>query len=87
MPSWKVAVFVGWAVVAIALFTAEETTLIRWARLGFWVTLAAHVLEFAVFFRTFERASGSLGHHFAHTLALGMFHVQEVKTRGEASGT
>ena len=86
MPSWKIAVFVGWAVVALALFSAPETTLIGYARLGFWLTLAAHVVEFAIFFRTFEKAPGSIGQHFALTLALGMFHIQEVKTQADAKG-
>ena len=85
MPSWKVAVFVGWAVLALALFTAPETSLIQYARLGFWLTLGAHVLEFAIFFKTFDKAPGSLGHHFAHTLALGMFHLQEVRRQDGTS--
>jgi uncharacterized protein YhhL (DUF1145 family) len=84
MPSWKVAIIAGWFVVAFALFTADPTPMIGYAKLGFWLTLAAHVLEFAVFRKTFEKAEGSMPEHFLMTLALGMFHIQDVKTQTEA---
>lgn len=84
MPAWKIAIIVGWFVVGFALFAAADSQLIGYAKMGFWLTLAAHVLEFAVFRKIFEKAGGSLPEHFLMTLALGMFHIQEVKAQTEA---
>jgi len=86
MAPWKIFIFVGWFVVAAALFTAADSQLIRYAKLGFWVTLGAHAIEFAVFRKTFAKAGGSLAEHFLMTLALGMFHIQSVRAKTEAEG-
>jgi len=76
VPAWKIAIMVGWLLIALLLFTAADSELIRWAKIGFWATLAAHVVEFGVFQRKLREAGGSMAEHFLLTLALGMFHIQ-----------
>lgn len=78
MPAWKIAIMLGWGLVAFSLFSAADSELIGWARIGFWATLAVHGLEFAVFQRKLRAAGGSMAEHFLLTLALGMFHIQSV---------
>ena len=39
-----------------------------------WLTLAAHLAEFVVKRPLFERAGGSMGHHFLQTMIYGLFH-------------
>ncbi len=39
-----------------------------------WLTLAAHLAEFIVKRPLFERAGGSMGHHFLQTMIYGLFH-------------
>ena len=49
--------------------------------LTFWLTLGAHIVEFAVNRSLFERAEGSMGHHFVQTLIYGLFHWIPIKQR------
>lgn len=54
--------------------------------LAFWVTLAAHVLEFVVKRPVMEAAGGSMGHHFVQTLIYGLFHWKPLEDRAKAAG-
>ena len=47
----------------------------------FWLTLVAHLVEFAVHRSLFERAGGSMAHHFAQTMIYGLFHWTPIKQR------
>lgn len=49
--------------------------------LTFWLTLAAHLVEFAANRSLFERAGGSMSHHFVQTLIYGLFHWTPIKRR------
>lgn len=40
----------------------------------FGVTAVVHAIEFAVKRPIFERAGGSMGHHFVQTMIYGLFH-------------
>ena len=53
----------------------------------FWLTAAAHVVEFFVKRPLFEKVGGSMGHHFLQTLIYGLFHWKplEEKLAAEAS--
>jgi uncharacterized protein YhhL (DUF1145 family) len=46
-----------------------------------WLTLLAHAVEFAVNRSLFERAGGSMAHHFVQTLIYGLFHWSPIKQR------
>jgi hypothetical protein len=50
-------------------------------QLVFWLTLLAHVAEFVVKRPLFERAGGSMGHHFVQTLIYGLFHWKPIQDR------
>jgi hypothetical protein len=45
----------------------------------FWLTLVVHVVEFFMNRSVFERAGGSMGHHFVQTLIYGLFHWKPIK--------
>ena len=47
--------------------------------LVFWLTLVAHIGEFVVKRSLFERAGGSMGHHFVQTLIYGLFHWKPIE--------
>jgi hypothetical protein len=53
----------------------------QWA-LG--LTFLAHVVEFVVHRKLFERAGGSMGHHFVQTMIYGLFHCTPIKERLES---
>ena len=46
-----------------------------------WLTLAAHLVEFAVKRPLFERVGGPLSHHFLQTLIYGLFHWKPLEER------
>ena len=52
-----------------------------------WLTLAAHLVEFFVKRPVFERAGGSMGHHFVQTMIYGLFHWKPVEDRLDATHT
>ena len=56
----------------------------QWA---FGLTFVAHIVEFVMNRSLFERAGGSMGHHFVQTLIYGLFHWQPIKDELEGSGT
>ena len=56
------------------------------ATVGQWtfgVTLVAHFVEFLVNRSLFERAGGSMAHHFVQTMIYGLFHWTPIKQRLE----
>ena len=50
----------------------------------FWLTFVAHLVEFFFHRSLFEKAGGSMGHHFAQTMIYGLFHWQPIKERLES---
>ena len=75
----KLGLLAIWIVCIAAFFVGAESAAARLGRLVFWIMLAAHVVEFLVFRRTFERAGGGLAHHFLRTLVFGFFHIRDVR--------
>ena len=49
-----------------------------------WLTLAPHRIEFAINRSLFERAGGSMAHHFIQTMIYGLFHWTPIKERLES---
>jgi hypothetical protein len=72
-------IWVG-SVAAMILGSGWVATLGQWV---FGLTLVAHVVEFFVHRSLFERAEGSMGHHFVQTLIYGLFHWTPIKERLE----
>ncbi len=69
----KHSVWVIWIGSAAAI-VFESGWISTAGHLAFWLTLAAHLAEFFVKRPLFERAGGSIGHHFLQTLIYGLFH-------------
>jgi hypothetical protein len=46
-----------------------------------WLTLGAHIIEFVVHRSLFERAGGSMTHHFVQTAIYGLFYWTPIKER------
>ena len=69
----KQGIWIFWAVAAAAWFLGSGmiASVGKWA---FVLTLVAHVVEFVWKRPVFERAGGSMGHHFVQTLIYGLFH-------------
>ena len=51
-----------------------------------WLTLAAHLVEFLVKRPLFEKAGGSMGHHFLQTMIYGLFHWKPLEEGLEGDG-
>lgn len=56
-------------------------TIGQWA---FGLTFVAHIVEFILHRSLFQRAGGSMLHHFVQTLIYGLFHWTPIKERLEA---
>ena len=78
MSAGKLAVLVIWLLCGAAFFVGDSTlaTVGRWV---FWILVAAHVVECAVFLPVLRKAPGSLGGNLFQTLVFGILHVQEVR--------
>ena len=70
-------VWIG-SVAAMVFGTGWLATIGQWV---FGLTLLAHIVEFIVLRSLFERAGGSMGHHFVQTLIYGLFHWTPIKQR------
>ena len=76
----KIAFLVLWAVLLSAFFVLPDDSIGGWiGRIAFFVTAAAHVLEFLLTRPTLRQAEGSMSHHFLQILIFGMFHTQDVE--------
>lgn len=53
----------------------------------FWLTLVAHLAEFLVKRPVFEKAGGSMGHHFVQTLIYGLFHWKPLEDQLAANAS
>ena len=79
----KHSVWVIWigSVAAMMFGSGWVETAGQWT---FGLVLVAHVVEFIVYRSLFERAEGSMGHHFVQTLIYGLFHWTPIKEQLEA---
>ncbi|MBJ18474.1 MAG: hypothetical protein CL933_03530 [Deltaproteobacteria bacterium] len=79
----KQSVWIIWigSLAAMLLGSGWIETVGRWA---FGLTLVAHIVEFIIYRSLFQRAGGSMGHHFVQTLIYGLFHWTPIKERLEA---
>jgi hypothetical protein len=82
----KQSIWVIWigALAAIFLGSGWIATIGRWT---FGLMLVAHVVEFIVYRSLFQRAGGSMLHHFVQTLIYGLLHWTPIKQRLESEAT
>lgn len=79
----KQSVWVLWigSLAAMLLGSGWIATIGQWA---FGLTFVAHLVEFIVHRKLFERAGGSMRDHFVQTMIYGLFHWTPIKERLEA---
>ena len=75
----KVGVLAMWAVLASAFLLPDDSMGGKIGRGAFFVTVAAHFVEYLIYRPKLRRAEGTPGHHFLHVMVFGMFHYEEVE--------
>ena len=80
----KTALVVAWLLCAAGFVVAPDSTLATFARYAFWLMLAAHVIEYLLFFQRVQRAPGTFLSHFFNTIVFGLVHIRELSTVDEA---
>lgn len=79
MSTAKGVVVVVWLLLFSSFFIGTGSTASLVGRLAFWILVAIHVVECAVFLPTLRRAPGPLVGHLLRTFLFGVFHVREVR--------
>ncbi|MGH0033834.1 MAG: hypothetical protein ACQGVK_02260 [Myxococcota bacterium] len=74
------AIWIG-SIAAMALGSGWVATAGQWV---FGLTFVAHLVEFFVNRSLFEKAEGTMGHHFVQTMIYGLFHWTPIKKQLEA---
>lgn len=74
----KISVLVLWVVLGGAFLAPPASTYASVGRLVFWITLAAHVVECAVFYPRVRASQGSVASNLALIFLYGVFHVREL---------
>jgi len=82
----KQSIWVFWigSLAAMMLGSGWIATIGQWV---FGLMFLAHVVEFIVHVSLFQRAGGSMSHHFVQTLIYGLFHWTPIKERLGAEGS
>lgn len=75
-----------WVVLAVSL-SLPGGGLVGLLQTIFWVMLAAHVIEFAIFHRKILMGAGSAGHHIVQTLLYGFIHIKKVELESAGAAT
>ena len=79
----KQSVWVIWIGSLAAMFFGSGwiSTAGQWT---FGLTFIVHIVEFLIYRSLFERAEGTMGHHFVQTMIYGLFHWTPIKERLES---
>ena len=80
MENLKYGIWLFW-IGCVAAFVLGSGWVASLGSVAFWLTLAAHVVEYFVKRPLFVRAGGSMGHHFVQTLIYGMLHWKPIQER------
>lgn len=80
----KTALVVAWLLCAAGFVIAPGSTVATFARYAFWLMLAAHVIEYLLFFQRIQRAPGGFLAHFFNTIVFGLVHIRELPPADEA---
>ena len=79
MSAVKIAILVGYAILAALALTQAGSPAGAWSAIILLILVVAHAVEVVVFFKVCQRAGGSLVGHLLNVLLFGVFHVKEIK--------
>ena len=80
----KTVLAIVWLLLAAGFVVAPDSTVATFARYAFWLMLAAHVIEYLLFFQRIQRAPGAFLAHFFNTIVFGLVHIRELPSVDEA---
>ena len=84
MENMKYSVWVLWFGAAAAVLFGSGWVPLA-GHVAFWLTLIAHLAEFALKRPVMERAGGSMSAHFFQTLIYGLFHWKPLEDAEKAA--
>jgi len=79
MSAVKIAILVGYAILAVLALTQAGSPAGAWSARVLLILVVAHTVEMIVFFKACQRAGGSLVGHLFNVLLFGVFHMKEIK--------
>ena len=84
MTAAKIALIVAWLLCGAGFVVAPDSTVASFARYAFWLMLAAHVIEYLLFFPRIKQAPGAFLTHFLNTIVFGLVHIRKLSPLDEA---
>ena len=82
MSSTKIAMLVGYLVLAVLGVTYAGSAVGVWSVRILGVLAIAHIIEMAVFYSRCKQAGGSMAAHLANVFLFGVVHIRELKQPG-----
>jgi uncharacterized protein YhhL (DUF1145 family) len=79
MSAGKIALLLLYAVLAFLALTQPGSPAGVWSLRIILVLVVAHVVEVIVFYKTCQRAGGSLAGHLINVFLFGVVHVREIR--------
>ncbi len=79
MSAGKIALLLLYVVLAFLALTQPESPAGIWSLRIILVLVVAHVVEVIVFYKTCQRAGGSLAGHLINVFLFGVVHVREIR--------
>ena len=79
MSATKIVLLVTYAILAVLALTQAGSPAGAWSARILLILAVAHAVEVIVFFKTCQRAGGSLAGHLFNVFVFGVFHVKEIK--------
>jgi uncharacterized protein YhhL (DUF1145 family) len=85
MSAAKTVLLVTYAILAVLALTQAGSTVGAWSVRILLILAVVHAVEVIVFFKTCQRAGGSLVGHLFNVFLFGVLHVKEIKAAGPGS--
>lgn len=82
MSSTKIAMLVGYLVLAVLGVTYAGSAVGVWSVRILGVLALAHIIEMAVFYSRCKQAGGSMVAHLANVFLFGVVHIRELQQPG-----
>jgi uncharacterized protein YhhL (DUF1145 family) len=79
MSAAKIVLLVTYAILAVLALTQAGSPAGAWSARILLILAVMHTVEVILFFKTCQRAGGSLVGHLFNVFVFGVFHVKEIK--------